>query len=70
MKTTIENTVEDLVSDLLYYDRKEDEDLPIGAIETAIDNGEITQEDIVSKFRECLNRGIEGERREWLPRCS
>ena len=60
MKTTIENTVEDLVSELLYYDRKEDEDLPIGAIETAIDNGEITQKDIVSKFRECLKRGIEG----------
>jgi hypothetical protein len=43
--------VEDLVSDFLYYDRKEDEDLPRGAIEEAIQAKEITVNEIVTEFR-------------------
>lgn len=53
-KEAILLTVGDLVSDLLYYGRKEDEDLPLGAIEVAIETGEITIEEIVAKFREDL----------------
>ena len=45
------NTVEDLVSSFLYYDRKDDEDLPMNVIETAIQNGEITIEEIVDRFK-------------------
>ena len=29
------------MADLLYYDRKEDEDLPVGKIEELIENNEI-----------------------------
>jgi len=46
--------VGDLVAGFLYYDRKEDEDLPNGAIETAIENGEITTDEIVDKFKQAL----------------
>jgi hypothetical protein len=44
-------TVTDLVSDFLYYDRKEDEYLPRGAIEAALADGTITVDEIVDKFR-------------------
>jgi len=54
----IENTIEDLVSDLLYYDRKEDENLPKGAIEKAIKEGKITEEQMVKKFAESLTKGL------------
>jgi len=47
-------TVCDLASDFMYYDRKEDTILPRGAIEEAIEAGEITIEEIVSEFRKEL----------------
>lgn len=50
--------VEDLVADFLYYDRKEDEDLPRGVIQKAIKDGSITQEQIIKKFAESLNKGL------------
>ena len=55
-RETILNTVDDLVSDLMYYDRKEDEDLPRGAIEEALDAGEITLDEIVQQFRKALEQ--------------
>ena len=58
MIENIENTIEDLVSDFLYYDRKEDEDLPIWAIQKAIKDGLITKEQIIKKFEESLNEGL------------
>ena len=59
MKHEIKNAVSDLVTDLLFYDRKEDEDLPMGAIEEAIKTGEITTAEIVNHFRFELNRGLQ-----------
>ena len=50
-------TVNDNVSNLMYYDRKEDEDLGEGDIEKAIKDGEITIDEIVAKFRETLEAG-------------
>lgn len=50
----IMDTVTDMVTDFFYYDRKEDGDLPRGAIEEAIEAGEITVDEIVQKFREGL----------------
>ena len=47
-------TVSDLVGGFMYYDRKEDEDLPRGAIEAAIAAGEITTDEIVAEFRRHL----------------
>lgn len=46
----IEDAISDMVGDLLYYNRKEDEDLPRGAIEAAVAAGEITKQEIVDAF--------------------
>lgn len=51
-------TVKDLVADFLYYDRGEDEDLPRGEIEEAIESEEITAEEIVLLFKETLLENI------------
>ena len=53
-KQQILNAISDLVADFLYYSRKEDEDLGVGAIEAAITAGEITKQEIVEKFNEEL----------------
>jgi len=50
------DTVSDLVGKLMYYDRKEDEDLPRGAIEEAIKEGEITVQEIVDYFDVALQQ--------------
>lgn len=42
--------IDDELADLLYYDRKEDEDLPRGSIEEAINDGEITVDEIMHVF--------------------
>lgn len=41
---------EDLISNFLYYDRKEDEDLPREAIEEAIAAGEVTVDELLAIF--------------------
>ena len=46
--------VDDLAPAFLYYDRKGDEDVPLGAIEKAIDDGRIDVTDIVDRFHEAL----------------
>lgn len=53
-KEKILNTVTDLVSNFAYYDRKEDDELPVGAIEQAIKDGVITLDEIVNHFRDQL----------------
>lgn len=58
MKEEIIATVDNLIASFLWYDRKEDEDLPNGAIEKAIDDGVITVEEIVERFREQLIENI------------
>lgn len=58
MKQLILDNVSDLVSNFLYYDRKEDEELPNGAIETAIENNEISVDEIVALFKAELVEGI------------
>lgn len=54
----IYSAVEDLAGSLLYYDRKEDEDLPRGVIEEAIMNNDITVDSIVEHFKKALLRGL------------
>jgi len=51
MKEIILDTITDLVSNFLYYDRKEDEELPRGFIESAIESGSVTVDELVSKFK-------------------
>lgn len=47
-------TVSDLVSEFVNNGRREDEELPRGAILEAIVEGEITEEEIVQTFAEFL----------------
>ena len=58
MKNLILITVDDLVADFLYYDRKEDEELPQEAIYKAIKGGDITEDEIVERFRQSLYVGL------------
>lgn len=58
-RNEILDTVNDLVADFLYYDRKGDEELPVGAVELAISAGEVTVSDLVERFRVELESGIE-----------
>lgn len=48
----------DLVLSFLYYDRTEDEDIPLEAIERAVDGGAVTVDDIVAGFRDELIKGL------------
>jgi hypothetical protein len=57
-KQLILDTISDAVTDLLDYDRKEDEDLPRGDIEEAVAAGEITVAEMVDCFRSCLEGGL------------
>jgi len=41
----------DLAGRFLYYDRKEDSEFPVGAIEEAIDSGEVSLDEVVEVFR-------------------
>jgi hypothetical protein len=58
LRKTIKNTISDMVADLLYYDRKEDDALPMDAIDGAIRRGEITVDEIVAQFRDDLAKGL------------
>lgn len=58
VKARIIGCVKDLVSAFLYYDRKEDEDLPIGAIEKAISDGDISVDEITAQFRKVLESNL------------
>lgn len=50
--------MEDMISDFLYYDRKEDEDMPRDYIEDAIKRGDLTIEEIVAEFDKQLRKGL------------
>lgn len=47
---------EDAGSSFAYYDRKEDEELPVGAIEAAIQAGDVTREEIADAFLKAMGR--------------
>ena len=52
-------TISDAVADFLYYDRKEDESLPRGAIDQAVKDGTITVEEMVREFETRLREGLQ-----------
>jgi hypothetical protein len=56
MKQKILDAIDDLCSNFLYYDRKEDEDLSSEQLEQAVKKGDITIEEMVEKFKQCLER--------------
>ena len=53
------STIDDLVTRFLWDDRKEDRQLPSGAIEAAVSDGVISIDDMTAKFREALSAGLE-----------
>lgn len=57
-KEYVNDVVSDLISDFLYYDRKEDDTLPRGHIENMIKNGELTVDEIIGMFAEHLRKGL------------
>lgn len=54
MKQIILDTIGDLCSDFLYYDRKSDETLSMEQLNKAVETNQITIDEMVSKFRTCL----------------
>lgn len=60
-KDLILDKINDLVANFLYYDRKEDEDLSAKDIEKAVEDGEITVEDMVARFRSQLEPHLGNE---------
>ena len=58
MKQIILNTVEDLCSNFLYYDRKEDEDLSSEQLYSSIRSGEVTIDEIVAEFRKHIEENF------------
>jgi len=59
MNKIIEATIKDLVADFLYYDRKEDESLPMSEIEKEIENGNLSVSDIVNVFEIELKKNLQ-----------
>jgi len=54
MKEIILDTISDMVTDLFYYNRKNDDELPIGEIEKLIKNGDITIDEMVNEFKNSI----------------
>jgi hypothetical protein len=54
----IMQTVEDLASAFLYYDRKEDDRLPVFSIQDAVSAGEVTVDEIVDRLRAKLDQAV------------
>ncbi len=50
LRIAIFNTTKDLVTKFLYYDRRDDEDMPRGLIEKSIEEGLISTDDIITIF--------------------
>ncbi len=53
------DTASGLVSKFMYYDRKEDEDLPRGAIQAAVKAGEITADEIVDRISVLIRAAVD-----------
>jgi len=58
MKKRILGTIEDLCSNFLYYDRKEDEDLSPKDLREAVETGIITIDEMVAEFRKHLTNSF------------
>lgn len=54
----LKDTITDMVSRLLYYDRKEDEELPRGEIQRLVKGGWVTHEQIVRWFSDELRAAL------------
>lgn len=57
-RRVILTTAKDLIRHFLYHDRKEDTELAPGEIESAIQQGVVTVDEILTVFHEALASGI------------
>lgn len=58
MKKIILDTIGDLCSDFVFYDRKEDEELSIEQLKEAVNSGETTIDEMVAEFRKNLEESF------------
>jgi hypothetical protein len=58
LKNYILATVQDLCSNFLYYDRKEDDDLSAEDLEDAVKKGIVTIDEMVEEFRNQLEKHL------------
>lgn len=58
-KDIILGLIGDLVLDLFYYERKDDSVLLRGAIEEAVQEGELDITDMVERFRKCVSERLQ-----------
>jgi hypothetical protein len=58
MKQKILDTITDLCSNFLYYDRKDDDELSSEDLEDAVENGTITIDEMVEEFRRQLENTL------------
>lgn len=58
MRTKILNTISDLCTNFVYYDRKEDDELSISDLEDAVNSGLITIDEMVAEFRKNLEQSL------------
>lgn len=54
LRYTIFDIVDDLVTDFLYYDRKDDDEIGVEELDSAIKSGIITVEEIIAHFAKKL----------------
>ena len=54
IKQIILDNIDGLVVDFTYYDRKDDEDLPIQRLNEAVKNGIITVDEMAEEFKRLL----------------
>ena len=55
MDKIIEDTISDLAIDFLFYDRANDDGLPLGVIEQQIEEGKLTLDEIGEVFKSKLH---------------
>jgi hypothetical protein len=52
------DTASDVAGEFCYYGRKEDEDLPLEALQEAFDTGAVTIDDVVDEFRKVVEENF------------
>lgn len=57
-REALEATLSDMASKILYYDRKEDDLLPVGAIEEMVLNGEVTIDEILKWISDPIRKHL------------
>ena len=57
-KQKVLDIISDAVSNLLYYNRKEDSEMPVGKINKLVKKGDITIDEMVAEFRKNLENSL------------